>query len=72
MAMDENPLQAVSNVIELKPGHKYLLVFNGGISQTQLDHAMARLRASGIESVGLALIEGAELDVIEVPKEQAE
>jgi hypothetical protein len=70
--MEENPLQFVSNVIELKPGHKYLLVFKGDISQTQLDHAMARLRASGIESVGLALIEGAELDVIEVPKEQAE
>ena len=69
---EENPLQAVSTVIELKPGHKYLLLFKGDITMEQVNHATAVLRASGIECFGFAMGEGVDLDVIEVPDEPKE
>ena len=67
-----NELQAVSNVIELKSDKKYLLVFKGdGITQQELGHILTGLRSRGIDSVGIALYDGQELTVIEVPKVSA-
>ena len=64
-----NELQAVSNVIELRPGKKYLLVFKGdGLSNEALKEVLTGLRAQGIDTIGLALDDGQELTVIEVPE----
>jgi hypothetical protein len=62
-------LQAVSNVIEIKPGKKYLLVFKGeGVTDQALQRIVTGLRLEGIDSVGVALDDGQELTVIEVPE----
>ncbi len=67
--MTNDELQAVSTVIELKPGKKYLLVFEGdGLSEMELHRLASRLRLEGIYSIGIALRNGQELTVIEVPE----
>ena len=64
------PLKAVSNVIELKPGHRYLLVFQGDITREQVEYALAMLEALHIPSIGFALWDGVDLDVVEMPMDQ--
>jgi len=68
--MSENPIQAVSNVIELKPDKKYLLVFKGeGITYEQLQEFMRRLATEmRLQCVGVLLKKDAELTVIEAPE----
>ena len=66
-----NPLQATSNVIELKPGHKYLLVFKSHtISQNAVEFFNGRLREMGIQCVSMMLNKEQSVEVIEVPAEQ--
>ena len=62
-------IDAVSNVIELKPGHQYLLVFKG-VSSEEAEQILQVVRAAGIEGVGVGLDTGEELSVIEVPNEE--
>ena len=62
------PLEAVSNVIELKPDKKYLLVFIGATFD-QVEQAKARLKASGIQGVGIGLPDGVHLQVVECSDE---
>jgi hypothetical protein len=64
-----NIIQAVNNVIELKPGHKYLLVFKG-VTPEQMDHILHLLHSVGITGVGIGLEDGESLDVVEVPGER--
>jgi hypothetical protein len=64
------PLKAVSNVIELKPGHRYLLVFKGAITREQVAYALALLEAMHIPSIGFALWDGVGLDVVEAPMKE--
>ena len=66
--MDE-PLKFVSNVIELKPGHKYLLVVKGDVSLMALGHAQQGLREKGIDCLCFSLGTN-ELDVIEIPTDR--
>ena len=68
--MDES-LKFVSNVIELKPDRKYLLVFKGNVSIMEIDRAGRVLREQGFDCISLSLGENVDMDVIEVPKEQA-
>lgn len=66
--MPKEPLQAISNVIRLEPGKKYLLVFSGEQAETgTLRTVMAMLRQQGIIGVGVALKRGQKLEVIEFP-----
>jgi hypothetical protein len=60
-------LQFISNVIELKPDKKYLLVFKGNIPIASLNRVLDHLRSRGINGVGVALYGEDELQVIEVP-----
>lgn len=62
-------IDAVFNVIELKPGHKYLLVFTG-ITPEQAEQVLQVIRAAGIEGVGVGLDDGESLQVIEVTHEE--
>jgi hypothetical protein len=70
----DNPLQAVSNVIELKSGHKYLLVFkNTHYGPDQLDYLATQLHKMGYQCFAIATYsEDGDVQVIEVPpaKEQ--
>ena len=61
-------IEAVSNAIELKPGHKYLLVFKG-TSPEETHQVLEVIRAAGIVCVGVGLDDGESLQVIEVPEE---
>lgn len=67
-----NPLEAVSNAIELKPGRKYLLVFKGVTSIFEVEHAVELLRSQGIYSIGISLDNDQDMQVIEVPNESKE
>jgi len=69
MPEDQKPLQFVSNVVELKPDKKYLLVFKGDIPVDQLNRALDTLRSEGFHGVGIALREGQDLQVIEASTE---
>lgn len=60
-------LKFVSNVIELKPDKRYLLVFKGNITVHHLNGIIDNLRAQGIHSVGIAIHDDQELQVIEAP-----
>ena len=61
-------LQAISNVIELKPDGKYLLVFKGDFTREQLAHALTMIKATGIQQIVAIVLHGEqELEVIEVP-----
>jgi hypothetical protein len=61
------PLQFVSNVIELQPNKKYLLIFHGADDEA-MQGAMDFLNGRGFHNiVGLSLGEGQSIDVIEAP-----
>lgn len=61
------PLRLTSNVVELKPGRKYLLVFTGDtLSQPQIQDLLEAMRDEGISTIGIALQRSEELRVIEV------
>lgn len=66
------PLQAVSNVVELKPDKTYLLVFkiDEQIERQveQYANLSRRLQAMGISHLFIAVSDGTELKVIEAPK----
>lgn len=66
----DKPLEAVSNAIELKPGHKYLLVFKGNMTVHQIAPIIEQLRLMDIHSLGIALAENDDLQVIEVPAKE--
>lgn len=68
------PLQSVSNVIELKPGHKYLLVFNHThYGPDQLDYLAGQLYKMGYQCFCVATYDNdGEIQVIEVPDEAKE
>lgn len=69
--MDKEPLKAVSNVIELKPGHKYLLVLKGDhIDQFAGERANVLLRGMGVESIYAQIGSNDDLQVIEIPPEE--
>lgn len=67
MKEDIEALKFVSNVIELKPDKKYLLVFKGNITAHQLNGVIDNLRAQDIHSVGIAINDGQDIQVIEAP-----
>lgn len=67
------PLRATSNIIELKPDRKYLLVFSGeqvndGLIR-DLQHLLNEQRIGGV-IIGLA--KGQSLDVVEVSEQRVE
>jgi hypothetical protein len=67
--IDIQTLTAVSNVIELKPGCKYLLVFKGeNIHQPSLDRLQAQLTRMGISSLSVTLDGDIDFQVVEVPE----
>src|SRR6266699_2639560 len=62
-------LKATSNVIELKPGHKYLLVVHGTqVPREAVAQAQKRLEAMGITSLSIILERDTEYSVIAVPE----
>ena len=62
-------LKATSNVIELKPGHKYLLVIKGTqVPRVEVAMAQKRLEAMGITSLSIILERDTEFSVIAVPE----
>lgn len=62
-------IKAVSNVVELKPEHKYLLVFKGAIPE-DVHQVLQMIRAVGIVCVGVGLDDGESVQIVEVPSEQ--
>lgn len=65
---DLKALQFTSNVIQLEPDKKYLLVIRGmAMNHYELERIHGALRARGITNLVLSLPEEADLDVIEVP-----
>ena len=61
-------LKATSNVIELKPGHKYLLVVHGTqVPREAVAQAQRRLEAMGITSLSIILEGDTDFSVIAVP-----
>lgn len=66
----DKPLEAISNVIELKPGHKYLLVFkNTRYKAEEIDYLQGLLREMGIDCLSIDIHKDEDLQVIEVPGE---
>ena len=66
-------LKATSNVIELKPGHKYLLVVHGiQVPREAVAMAQRRLEAMGIISLSIILERDTEYSVIAVPESSIE
>jgi hypothetical protein len=65
----DNPLQAVSNVIELEPGHKYLLVFKDtNYTPNQLEALAYQLDRMGYQCLAVGIYDDkADVQVIEVP-----
>ena len=62
-------LKATSNVIELKPGHKYLLVVHGTqVPREAVAQAQRRLETLGITSLSIILERDTEVSVIAVPE----
>ena len=69
MSEDVKPLQAVSNVIELKPGCKYLLLFQGDhVSQAQVAKLRNMLADMGISCLSVTIDTTSDLQVVEVPE----
>lgn len=62
---DFKPLQLVSNVIELKPDKKYVLIFKNA-ALDQLGHINDVLRQHGFDCVCLRTFD--DVQVIEAPK----
>ena len=69
------PLKAVTNIIELKPGKKYLFVFSSEKNMPELmqdaEDLLKMLKEEGIQGIGLALRKGDKLEVIEVEEEKS-
>ncbi len=66
-------LRATSNVIELKPGHKYLLVVKGAqVPREVVAMAQKRLEAMGITTLSIILERDVEFSVIAVPETTTE
>lgn len=65
------PLHAASNVIELRPGHKYLLVFKDtNYTPDQLECVAHDLDRMGYQCFAIGIYgESAEVQIIEVPDE---
>lgn len=69
MPRPHDTFKAVSNVIELKPGKKYLLVFQEGtMPYESADLLLRYLREEGITAIGIALAQDGKMEVIEVPQ----
>ena len=66
MNEDLQALQFVSNVIELKPDKKYLLVFHG-VNPHMLGRVDSELRERGFHSLSIATYGDQKLQVIEAP-----
>lgn len=66
-----DPLKATSNVIELKPDKKYLLVFvtddDSGQKKMELLEVYQELKDKGITSIMIAMKPTDKLEVIEAP-----
>lgn len=62
-------IESVSNVVQLKPGHKYLLILKG-VTQDQADQVLQVMRAAGVECVGVGLDDGENVEIVEVASEQ--
>ena len=61
------PLKATSNVIELKPDKKYLLIFKGcSVSQAQVIKLKTILANMGITGLCVTIDDDTDLEVIEV------
>lgn len=61
-------LKATSNVIELKDGKKYLLVFHGDkFPLENLQRLSEHLKENGITGLCVALKDGDTVEVIETP-----
>lgn len=66
-------LQFVSNVIQLEPGKKYLLIIRGIVLAQHDQYQITRaLRNLGISCLSLSLPEEAEVSVVEVPENEVE
>ncbi len=54
----------------LSPGKQYIIAFKqGDITLAQAQHLLEELYAKDIKAVGVALYEGADIKIIELPKE---
>lgn len=66
------PLQATSNVIELQPHKRYLLVFKGEeIDDDAIQRALALLQDMGIDALGIAVDRGLDLEIVAMPEGDA-
>lgn len=64
-------LKAVSNVFELKPGHRYILVFKEAqVSQKSMGELLTRLKDMGMVGLAIGLQRGQELDILELAPEE--
>ena len=59
-------IEAVSNVIEMKPDHTYLLVFQG-VQPHEAEQVLRMLRAVGINVLSVGLADGESVQVVELP-----
>ena len=68
-----DPIKAISNVIELKEGKKYLLVFitddDSAKMKMELLEVLEDLKSKGIVNVGIAMKPTDKLEIIEVPNQ---
>lgn len=64
---DTEALKFVSNVIELKPNKKYLLIFKGLNNMYQLDQINKYLRAEGFDCACISTPDDQDVQVIEAP-----
>jgi len=67
MPDNQEPLQAVSNVIELNPDKKYLLVYKGELTQAQLALVQEILKAQKVSDL-IVHLDNQEMSVIEMPE----
>ncbi len=58
---------ATSNVIELKPDKRYLLIFKGERISGEVSGIMDMLHDLGVRGVGIILQPGQDVQVIEAP-----
>jgi hypothetical protein len=70
MSDDLQPLQFVSNVIELKEGKKYLMIFHE-TDRWVLDRIEKVLYERGFDCLCLGAYDGNEVQVIEAPANEA-
>jgi hypothetical protein len=70
--MTTDPLRAVSNVIELKPDRKYLLIFQGNFDRQAITELMRMLHMQGVNGIGIALRTDEGVEVIEMPAQEQE